>query len=592
MSKLLCRKRLDEKALPMKSKTIKSQSFWFSFLLLCCTTLFALNSHAQNVSASVDRKNVTENETLTLKIRQQGSHNNPKPDLTNLEKNFEVLSNSSTKQYRNINGRAESWVEWNVVIIPKRAGKLLIPSFEMSGEFTTPIEVNVAEAEAVDFSSGQVSDIFIESILDTESAYVQQQILYTIRLGTSLPIPNPGRQDLILDNAKVEFVSEQRYSRRIGNKEYAFLEWVYAIYPQQSGTLDIPKQVWDISTSTRSLFFRNSRNSNVRRLVVGEKSVEVASKPDTYTGNLWLPAKQITLTDSWGDNLDSVKLGEPITRSVIVSADGLTSSQLPELTIEYPTSINQYPEPIKTDEDKSETGILTTLSQSQAIVATLPGQYTLPEVKVTWWNTEKDQQESAVIPEKTVTVIGTAAAPTQQPTALPQDALGAIGQDSNLSVDGGNADTSGTNNLLLIASNVITALIALFFAYLWFTKFNRSTTNDAKPRVLDRSPTPKQALAQFRLVLKTENPQSIRNGLINWSKVKWSTGAHNLDRIKRHLNDPAAIEIIDTLDQSLFSTSAPVVKNFEPLMNELERLCNEEQSDQTPSRLEPLNNIS
>lgn len=575
----------------MMLKNVRIKHSWFCFLLLCSTTLFAIHSQAQNVSASVDRKNVTTEETLTLKIRQQGPHDTPRPDLTNLEKNFEIVSNTGTKQYRNINGREESWIEWNIVIIPKKAGTLLIPSFESRGEFTTPIEINVENASQTNLSSGQVNDIFVESEVDSGSVYVQQQILYTIRLGTSLPISNPGMQDISLENTKVELVSEQRYQRRIGNKEFAFLEWVYAIYPQQSGRLVIPRQVFDVSIGSRSPFFGHSRRSNLRRLVADPQSIEVKPRPASYTGNTWLPAKQITLTDSWGTDISSVKLGEPITRSIIVSVDGLSSSQLPELSIQYPDAINQYPEPIKDDEDKSENGILTTLSQSQAIVATQPGTFTLPEVKVTWWNTEDDQQETAILPSKTMTVIGDVVNDNTTNNDLPQN--NPVALDSNTNAEQLLPETqTSSNNIWLIASNVITALIALFFALLWFTRYKPSHANTASTAQPEKqTPSAKQALAQFVMITKTGNIESIRNGLITWTKAKWSHGPYNLARIRHLLIDDDAKRVLDDLDKSLFSDAEIKINSFEPLIQELERLSKQEQQSKNQVALEPLNNI-
>ncbi|MEC8823424.1 MAG: protein BatD, partial [Pseudomonadota bacterium] len=95
---------------------------------------------------------------------------------------------------------------------------------------------------------------------------------------------------------------------------------------------------------------------------------------------------------------------------------GLPAEALPPIAQELPDAIRSYPEqPLRNTETTPE-GLRATLQQVTALVPVQAGETTLPAVRIPWWNTETDQLEEAVLPERRFRITGdhaTAAPPAQ-----------------------------------------------------------------------------------------------------------------------------------------------------------------------------------
>ena len=75
--------------------------------------------------------------------------------------------------------------------------------------------------------------------------------------------------------------------------------------------------------------------------------LNVQPQPASYSGRAWLPASDLSLSESWSQDLnDEVHVGDAITRTITVEADGLTSAQLPTIPKPRLQNANIYPRPV------------------------------------------------------------------------------------------------------------------------------------------------------------------------------------------------------------------------------------------------------
>jgi len=546
---------------------------------------FTAGARSAEVTATVDRSEISIEETLNLKIRYQGKSQSNLPDLGDLEKNFDILSQSRSNQFRSFNGQVEAWVEWSIVIAPKRKGTLMIPSFNIDGDYTTAIEINVGDAKPVNLADGQAKDIFLETEIDQNNVYVQQQVLLKVRLNTSLPVASVNRSNLELPQAKVEEVSEQNYNRTINGRDYAVYELVFAIYPQESGELQIPVMTWEANIGSRStsLFDLYSRQNTLRRLRTSEKTITVQPKPADYPGDQWLPAKNLVISESWSDGFPEFVQGEPITRNITVTADGLTASQLPNLNVQYPDGFNKYPESPKIDEQKSAQGIVTNALQTQALLVTKPGTYTLPEVSLSWWNTQKNKAEVVTLPPRNITVKASPNAAPPPPIVNVEPSQPSDEAITNVAV----TPAASVNWLILLLSNLITALAvgALTWQYV-----RRRLPNKMPPAavVSTGAKSYKQLLKQLKQVCGDKNPSATRETLKQLSRQLFPYGAGNLHALQIAAEDERFKNAVSNLDRSLFDTRAQVDIDYSAIVAGVESLLENQQRAQT-NKLEPLN---
>src|SRR5688500_9958591 len=153
----------------------------FLFLIM---TGFALQVFAQNppLSAFVDRTEVSINDVITLTIRMDAALGGGRPPLNGLDTDFEQIGGLSTaSKYTNNNGVVQSWTEYSIQLRPLTTGVLTIPAFRINGEASNPITITVGEATQT-ASTDEGEEIFIQSTVSKDAIYVQEQLIYTIKI--------------------------------------------------------------------------------------------------------------------------------------------------------------------------------------------------------------------------------------------------------------------------------------------------------------------------------------------------------------------------------------------------------------------------
>ena len=227
-------------------------------------------------------------------------------------------------------------------------------------------------------------------------------------------------------NAIVEELTRRNFQRQINGRLWRVTQLRYAIYPQQRGTLEIPALALTAREVLPGRSLLGARLGKRFRLSEDPVSISVKPVPESFTGSVWLPANSLELTQSWSKAPETMEIGDSTTRTLSLAADGLLSSQLPPITSMSDSSaisgIRVYPDQESSDQIERTEGFLGKRTRSEALVASGSGSWTLPEVRVPWWNTKTDTLEYAVLPSTTISVgspsvnvptIPSASAPTE-----------------------------------------------------------------------------------------------------------------------------------------------------------------------------------
>lgn len=404
---------LDSDDNSIMTSTLKNLTRWFLFALLLASGA----AHAQELEAEVDRRTVSINDTLTLTVRQTGRNLSAGPDFEALRENFDILGNQRSHQMRIVNGDMQGTTEWRLTLAPKRTGLLVIPGLELDGMVTDPIEVTVREPQQAPDGSGQ--DIFMETEVSKERVHVQEQVLLTVKLYSRVNLDGAEIQPLELGDAVVKAVNEENYITEIDGRKHIVLESTFALFPQSSGELVIPPVVYDLAVSRgqRDFWGRSTR----RRVRSEETAITVEPIPPAFSGNTWLPAKNVELSQHWSADPERLRQGEPVTRRITLEAEGLTAAQLPNLVLENTPGVTFYPDRPQTEEQIDEQGVHGTSTLTVAMVPSQSGRIELPAVNLQWWDTEEDQLKTATLPATTIQVTAIpGAAPSPQDSASNQ----------------------------------------------------------------------------------------------------------------------------------------------------------------------------
>jgi len=351
------------------------------------------------VTATVDRNQISEFDLLTLTIRVT-DRTNVEPDWRPLEKDFAVVNQQSQQNssISLINGRqtARSYVDYQFTLRPKRQGALSIPAITVGTERTNPITVMVLPQSAA-LTNQMRQILFFETLVDRTDVYVQAQLLYTVRLYYADSISGDFPGPPILDNAVVEIIeNEKRFETIVNNRRYYVLEKQYAIFPQASGTLELPPESF-VGTRGRGGLF--SARERINAVSEGH-TLRVKPVPRAFQGDSWLPAKTLTLETTLNRPDSPLVVGDAINQVITVRATGITGALLPQLA--YPDNDRAriyIDQPVIEEFATAQTGITAESVTTIGIVPTAEGTLSLPPLSIYWWDTESDQQRIATLDE-------------------------------------------------------------------------------------------------------------------------------------------------------------------------------------------------
>jgi len=531
----------------MLKKALLCLSKATAILLLCPAIALAIS-----LTASVDRSTIDLEETLQLTLKLDTQANGKGPDFSALDMNFDIISNNRSSQYRSVNGKAESFTEWKLILSPKKVGQLLIPSVNYQGIYSEALVVEVKKTEPSNNSS---KDIFIESSVSKSSVHVQEQIIFTVKLFTSINLRSINSDELTVDDALLVELSEQRYQKRLNDKPYAVIEIRYALFPQTSGVLEIPPLIYSVATKGRvrdpwSDPF-GTQTGEMKRLRTQPLTVTVKPAEASFTGSSWLPSSQLSLNEEWSSDPSTFKVGEPITRVITLAAKGLTGAQLPPLKFAAEPGVKYYPDQAQTQDQNVEQGVTGLRTETIAVVPMKSGPLTLPAISLSWWNTDTQRQEKTTLPAIKVEVAEAAGVDYAQalPAPLPQ---------TPTQVEENTKQNSAPPLLWMTISAVLALLsLALFVAY-WRLK-NRVNKGLIDSKIEHQSSLrtehedEQKAFQAMKEACENGDLAATREKIIAWGISRWpNKHSTNLTSVGQHFDSEDADTLLQELDASIY----------------------------------------
>ncbi len=477
------------------------RSLGFILLMVLCLPL-----QAAELTAVVDRNTISIDDTLNLDVILQDSTDGEAPNLSKLRNDFDILSSQQSSQTQWINGQLSRRKTWRYIIAPKRLGQLEIPAFEVGGYRSDPIRIKVEQSKS-DHLSGK-EDLFVDAEISSEQAYVQQQLVFTLRIYTAVHFSDAALDPLTIDNALIEAPTETRYNTVVGGRSYQVIERRFAVFPQASGELAIPSLNFQayVDGSRRSLLDRG----RLVRKRSPSKTVTVKGPRSDFPGTTWLPAQDLRIEEQWSQPPEQLTVGDSITRNLIIEAEGLLADQLPPLPLADVPGLKAYPDRAHTDNENQQLPVIGRRSQSIAYIADQPGRYTLPAIRLPWWDTTADQLRWAEVPAREIVVkplAGSQPSQSSTPASSPREVPAPIDSATPLTSKAPHQVKTGSNRILWLVIALQTLCILVLAAMLWRRREVEAT--QAKPI------SPPRSSSLSKLAKRRDLPE-LRQGLIQW----------------------------------------------------------------------------
>ncbi|MCV6587749.1 MAG: BatD family protein [Marinobacterium sp.] len=389
---------------------------------------------------------ISEGEATQLTI-ELGDAPGGKTDLSPLEQDFQLLGRSQQSSTVINNGQMKRSTTLVLTLAPKRSGTLQIPAFMLEGD-TTVTQTLVVRAPSKADQQALAEQVRIHAKLSVQGAYLQQPLLYTLRIELTDQLFDGGlvAPEVSQGAALIEPLGEQKqYRSNRGSQLIEVVEQDYLITPQRSGMLKIsPAQLSGKipQGQPRNTVFGPQYN-RFRQVSLRSEAFElnIQPVPDAFKGANWLPATEVSLLDDW--QMDSLEVGQPITRTLKVIARDASASQLPELKMQIPAGVRQYPEEAIAGQSMSDGQLVSTWKQQITLIPTQAGELKFPAVELHWWNTETGQQETARIDATSLQVaanhqpaastpVGSTTPPSAGKTTAPETVADSVLSDTAL----------------------------------------------------------------------------------------------------------------------------------------------------------------
>jgi len=540
-----------------------------------CITLLSLLLAAPaiaNVSARVDRNVVEQNESFVLEVVIEGNIGS-EPDVSALDVDFIVGQSSQLSNTNIVNGQISRSMTWAYTLMARRSGVLTIPAIRVGNDQSEPITIDVREPRNA--PPGE-ADVFVTAEVDTDSTWVQAQVLYTIKVYRAVATRQMSYRRPVFSGAEVlvETASEEKvYEALLNGRVYNVIEQNFALFPQESGEISISP------TRFEARVIANGRITGRKVFESEPKTITVLPippAPAAYGDAAWLPARDLELSESWSREPDRLTAGEPISRDIVVSALGQLETQLPLLDVEAPDGINLYPDQPELSRRLEDGGIRGVRRDQYAMIAVGDGDVALPAVELPWFDIDSEEWRVARLPERTLSIIGgVPVTPVTEPAPVAEPAA-----------------VTAPVSVSPVVSSPFWQQISLGLGVLWLLTVLAwwwSSRPKAAPKQAPPVPAYKlqaRSLKAARKAAVDGNAIALRAALFEWARLEWPDATpRSLGALAERLEAPLADQL-RALSRSSYGPDAPHWDG-QAIARALRRISVKSSSDRTAADMLP-----
>jgi hypothetical protein len=549
-------------------------------LALC----LALGTARAAVRAWVDSDRIGADGTLQLTLEHDGQTND-EPNLDPLKQDFDILSTSRGSSIQIVNGSVSARVRVQIALSPKHGGEIQVPAIDWGGEQSAPLTVKFGAAPngANGANSGAApaskNKVFLQTTVDTKQPYVQAGVQLTVKIyaGVALfhaSLDLPANSDVLVqqigsDKNTVEIKDGQRFQ---------VVERHYEIFPQHSGAITLPAPQLDAQIPVEEPsdpfsdrlrgFFSDSLLGNVMtslkpiRIHGDAIAMNVLPRPDG-SGDYWLPSRDVTLQGDWQPNDLKGKVGDPMTLSLHLKAQGLTAAQLPDLgtLLNLPAGIKAYPDQPKLNNETHGDTLIGSRDQSIALIADQAGDFVIPPLTIHWWDTDSRQAREVSLPGKTLTI-----APNGARSAAENTAAGKLA-GSDVAANPAATSSATATAPATVSSNRNWMWVSIVFGVLWIATLlgwyltSRRTlpARHARTSAIPDESGASVSLARtsFQQACRRNDARAARTNLIRWlNAARPGAPSTGLRPLFVKGTDPNLTQLLVDLDRACFAGGA------------------------------------
>ena len=576
---------------------------WFTGALFATLALMHSAMAADALHASVSANKVGFGETVTLTLTADSDQLTSRPDLTPLDNDFDLVSQSTSSQTQIINGTRSATLSWILTLVPKSKGSLEIPAISAGSATSNPLTIDVVDLAELPAGTSPSQALHVEVMVDDKPHYVHGEIPVTVQVidavgMTQATLQVPTGKDFTLRQS-----GEDQYQQtQLNGQPVTVMQRQYLLTPLKSGELTLPPVQLQGRVATpdgnRMMPGRPSLPAGFGGSLFGPslfdqmfnqgQQVRVQSDPVALTikaspvsdSNWFLPAKDVQISAEWAQSLPEFKVGEAASRTVRLLALGAAQEKLPNLTFENTDGARIYLDRSDVKSADTAQGTAAVREFKLSIVPTRSGNIELPAIDVSWWDIETDQQRTASLPAETISVAGSAATATSNASANSDTTSESVVQKAT------NSDQGVGSEVWLDAKKVggvsVLVLLGALTGFILYRRSRRGANSDLndKRSILTSVKSASQNDRVRRLRLKTfhrqvvdackaSQPENAYAAYRRWLTVVEQTGNFSLTNSQAHRSALSAE--FDKLEAQLYQSNSTQVWNGRKFLEAFEK---------------------
>jgi hypothetical protein len=295
------------------------------------------------------------------------------------------------------------------------------------------------------------------------------------------------------------------------------------------------------------------------RLRGDDIALTVLPRPAAAANEYWLPARDVTLQGEWRPAQGQINAGDPVTLELRLKAQGLTAAQLPDLysLLKLPEGIKAYPDQPKLTNDTQDGQLVGQRDQSIALIADRAGEFTIPALSVSWWDTKANKTRQANLPARTLSFAPGAISASSNPApgTAPSATIPASAETRGPIAAGTQKPDSGSGKQWFWVSVTLAALWAMTLIAWYLSRRQPPRLPASTPE--KRDATAADARRGFADACRRNDARAARSSLLQWIAASSANRRPvSLRAFARDANQPHLNRLLDDLDRACYAGAA------------------------------------
>lgn len=257
-------------------------------------------------------------------------------------------------------------------------------------------------------AGAEISQIEVNSWIDPrENIVAGQRIDLNIEIATTQQLQKGVRIGLLeLENAIV--LQRQKFAtnstRQKDGRTWMVQQWTVQIFPLVSGPGHIPSLPIRVSLSKIS----PEEEKPEVHLIMTDPINFIVSRPEALNGvESWVASDTFDVTDRFDLPLDTLRVGDALTRTIRLKANSIPAMMLPETQTSDLEGLTVHRDLPRLTDQSNRGQLVGERIETLIYVPEKSGVRILPEHRFAWWDTQSEQLRWTILPERHLTVVGT-----------------------------------------------------------------------------------------------------------------------------------------------------------------------------------------